>query len=59
MKKEMSSVVSQVPVVGEEPAKPFPIPSAPGISGFDDVKWVHVSGVEVLTALECVFDVIL
>ncbi len=44
MKREMSSVVSQVPGFGGEPERPFPIPSAPGISVFDDITWARASG---------------
>lgn len=41
----MSSVVSQVPGFGKGgPERSLPVPSAPGISLFDDITWTGVNG---------------
>lgn len=59
MKREMSSVVSQVPGFGRgESQKRFPIPSAPGVSVFDDITAARASGSEscpMFYACRCVF----
>lgn len=45
METEMSSAVSQVSGCGEgRPERPFPAPSAPGISLFDDLTSTRASG---------------
>lgn len=45
MKTEMSSVVSQASGCGEgRPERPFPVPSAPGISLFDDLTSTRAGG---------------
>lgn len=49
----MSSVVSQVPGFGKGgPERPLPVPSAPGISLFDDITWTGVNGLVVVKLLD-------
>lgn len=58
MKREMSSVVSQVAGFGRgKSQKQFPIPSAPGVSVFDDITAARVSESESCPMFVCVFSV--
>lgn len=44
MKREIPSVVSQVPGVGGESRRPFPIPSAPETDVHDDITQANAGG---------------
>lgn len=55
MKREMSSVVSQVPGFGRgKSQKQCPIPSAPGVSVFDDITAARASESESCAMFVCV-----